>query len=47
VRVPLDLMNGLEILRRKWIKKNRGISCSREDMVRAILWKAIDEGEGV
>lgn len=47
VRVPQELLDGLEVLRCKWIKQNRGISCSREDMVRAILWKAIAVGEGV
>ena len=46
VRVPSDLLDGLEVLRCEWIKENRGISCSREDMVRAILWKAVAAGDG-
>lgn len=46
VRVPQDLLDGLEVLRVQWVQENKGMSCSREDIVRGILWKAIDVGEG-
>lgn len=41
VRVPQDLLDGLEVLRVQWVQENKGMSCSREDIVRGILWEAI------
>lgn len=45
VRVPGDLIDGLEVLRSKWIEQNKGMPCSREAMIRAILYKAVEEGD--
>ena len=42
VRVPQKLLDGLEVLRVEWIADNKGMSCSREDIVRGILWGAVE-----
>lgn len=43
VRVDQGLLKGLESMRIQWGEQNKGFSCSREDLVRSILWKAIDD----
>jgi hypothetical protein len=46
IRSDKSLVDALDKLRRKWIKKHPGVTYSRSDVVRSILWNYIRDYDG-